>query len=79
MIVLCRPKRSIEPYTMIDRQVFMLDADVLSDLRKTRKNPVVQSWIERRDQAEISTSVITIAAIQCGIERQMAHHPDYAR
>ncbi len=59
--------------------MFVLDTDVLSDLRKARKNPAVQGWMQQLDQAAFSTSVITIAEIQCGIERQMAHHPDYAR
>jgi hypothetical protein len=35
--------------------------------------------MEQLDPAEFSTSVVTIAEIQCGIERQMAHHPDDAR
>ena len=59
--------------------MFILDTDVLSNLRKTKKHPLVRSWIERTGWQDLSTTVVTVAEIQCGIERQKPSDPDYAR
>jgi len=59
--------------------LYLLDTDVLSDLRKQRKNAALQSWLQRVAWSELSTTVITIAEIQCGIERQRPLHPAYAQ
>jgi toxin FitB len=58
--------------------MFILDTDVLSNLRKQKKHSVVQAWLLSTPQADLCTTVISIAEIKCGIERQMPHHPDYA-
>jgi hypothetical protein len=59
--------------------LFILDTDVLSNLRKTKKHPLVRGWIERTGWQDISTTVVTVAEIQCGIERQKPSDPEYAR
>jgi toxin FitB len=57
---------------------FILDTDVLSTLRKVRKPPALQAWIERPDPNDLATTVITITEIQCGIERQRPSNAAYA-
>jgi predicted nucleic acid-binding protein len=59
--------------------VFLLDTDVLSTLRKEKGSPAVRKWIEGLGWEALSTTVINVAEIQCGIERQVEHHPDYAQ
>ncbi len=58
--------------------VFILDTDVLSNLRKEKKSPAVQAWVQTTAAADLATTVITVAEIQCGIERQMPNQPNYA-
>lgn len=58
--------------------MFALDTDVLSNLRKQKKHPTVQLWLHATASSDLSTTVITIAEIQCGIERQMSQNPTYA-
>ena len=58
--------------------MFILDTDVLSNLRKEKKSPVVQAWIQATSTTDLATTVVTIAEIQCGIERQMPSQPSYA-
>ena len=50
----------------------------MSNLRKARKHPGLQMWIERTGWDKISTTVVTIIEIQCGIERQRPSDPVYA-
>jgi len=57
--------------------MFILDTDVLSNLRKPKKHPLVQSWLFSLSNQEIATTVISIAEIQCGIEKAKSQHPDY--
>jgi hypothetical protein len=58
--------------------VFLLDTDVLSSLRRAKPHPLVRAWIAEADPAALSTSVITVTEIQCGIERQRPGNPAYA-
>lgn len=58
--------------------MFILDTDVLSNLRKARPHPAARAWIERTDAGALTTTVVTIMEIQCGIERQRPSNPDYA-
>jgi predicted nucleic acid-binding protein len=50
--------------------LFVLDTDVVSNLRKAKQHPQLRAWIERTDPSGIGTTVVTITEIQCGIERQ---------
>ena len=59
--------------------MFILDTDVLSNLRKVKKHPAVQAWVEATGWELLGTTVVTVAEIQCGIQRQMSSNPDYAR
>jgi predicted nucleic acid-binding protein len=58
--------------------VFVLDTDVLSNLRKKKKSPAVQAWVQATAATDLATTVVTVAEIQCGIERQMPNQPTYA-
>jgi predicted nucleic acid-binding protein len=51
--------------------LFLLDTDVVSSLRKVKKHPLAVTWIQGLSPGELSTTVINIAELQCGIERQM--------
>jgi toxin FitB len=55
-----------------------MDTDVLSSMRKKRKHPAVQAWILATPENQLFTTVISLAEIQCGIEQQMPHQPEYA-
>jgi toxin FitB len=58
--------------------VFILDTDVLGNLRKEKKSPAVQAWVQATAAADLATTVVTVAEIRCGIERQMPNQPAYA-
>jgi len=58
--------------------VFVLDTDALSNLRKEKKSPAVQAWVQATAATDLATTVVTVAEIQCGIERQMPSQPTYA-
>ena len=59
--------------------MFILDTDVLSNLRKAKPHPRVRTWIAQTDAADLSTTVVTVTEIQCGIERQKPSNADYAK
>jgi predicted nucleic acid-binding protein len=59
--------------------MFILDTDVLSNLRKAKKHPGVQAWVEGTGWQLLCTTVVAVAEIQCGIQRQMKSDPVYGR
>jgi predicted nucleic acid-binding protein len=50
---------------------YLLDTNVVSELRKSRQRiaPQVRSWAERQITHELSVSVITVMEIEIGVER----------
>lgn len=50
--------------------MYLLDTNVLSELRKARRNPNVVSWIAAVPADELHLSVITIGEIAKGIAKQ---------
>lgn len=58
--------------------LYVLDTDVLSNMRKPKRHPAMVAWLQRTDPAQVGTTVINLAEIQCGIKRQMPTHPEYA-
>ena len=48
---------------------FLLDTNVLSDLRKPRPNPALVQWFSEQDADDLFVSVITIGEIRQGIEQ----------
>ena len=48
--------------------MYLLDTNVVSELRKPRPHGGVLAWIEAVDDADLYISVVTLAEIQAGIE-----------
>ncbi len=48
--------------------MFLLDTNVVSELRKPRPHSLVVSWLESVDDAELFLSAVTLGEIQAGIE-----------
>lgn len=59
--------------------MFLLDTDVLSELRKRKRNPDVVKWFGATPDSELYLSVITLAEIERGIERQESVDPTFAK
>ena len=49
---------------------FLIDTNVISELRKTRRSPAVVEWITSLQAEQLHISVITIGEITKGIARQ---------
>ncbi len=49
--------------------MFLLDTDILSNLRKSRPHPDLLRWVADTGWAELATTSITVMEIQIGIER----------
>jgi predicted nucleic acid-binding protein len=50
--------------------MYLLDTDVLSELRRSRTNRNVVAWISDVSAADLFLSVVTIGEIELGIARQ---------
>jgi predicted nucleic acid-binding protein len=48
--------------------MYLLDTNVVSELRKLRPHAGVLAWIEAVDDADLHISVVTLGEIQAGIE-----------
>jgi predicted nucleic acid-binding protein len=48
---------------------FLLDTNVVSELRKPNRNPRVSAWFERVDSSELFLSVLVAGEVRQGIER----------
>jgi len=49
--------------------MYLLDTNVVSELRRTRPHPAVLAWMEAANETDLYLSAVTIAEIQSGIER----------
>lgn len=58
--------------------MYLIDTDVLSALRKRRRDPNVVSWIGSVSDRELFLSVVTIGEVERGIERQRTVDPAFA-
>lgn len=58
--------------------MFLLDTNVVSELRKRKPAPQMMDWYTRQDARDLWTTVITIFEIQIGIERARRQHPGVA-
>lgn len=59
--------------------MYLLDAMVLSELRKRRRDANVVAWIGSVEPAELYLSAVTVAEVERGIEQQRKDNPDFAR
>ena len=57
----------------------LLDTDVLSALRRRKRNPAVVDWLGSQRTADLHLSVVTIGEVERGIVRQRDRDPAFAR
>jgi predicted nucleic acid-binding protein len=60
-------------------ECFLLDTDVVSELRKRKCSPAVATWFNKVSDSELHLSVVTITEIEIGIERQRKADPAFAQ
>ena len=58
--------------------MFLLDTNVVSELRKPRPHGAVLAWLEGVDEADLHVSAVTAGEIQAGIELTREQDPDKA-
>jgi len=59
--------------------MYLVDTDVLSELRKRKRNPNVVAWFGAVISTDLFVCMITIGEIELGIERQRTINPRFAR
>ena len=59
--------------------MFLLDTDVLSDLRRRERNPEIVRWMSGQRTADLYLSVVSIGEIERGIARKRSRDPAFAR
>ncbi|MEK6789230.1 MAG: type II toxin-antitoxin system VapC family toxin [Pseudomonadota bacterium] len=57
---------------------YLLDTNVVSELRKQRPHGGVVAWLESIDDAQLYLSAVTLGEIQAGIELTREQYPDKA-
>ncbi|HTQ14365.1 MAG TPA: type II toxin-antitoxin system VapC family toxin [Rhizomicrobium sp.] len=55
--------------------MYLLDTDVLSELRKRRRSPAVAKWFARVADSELYLSAVVLTEIERGIARQRTVYP----
>jgi predicted nucleic acid-binding protein len=58
--------------------MYLLDTNVISELRRPRPHGAVLAWLESVDDGELFLSAVTIGEIQAGIELTREQDPDKA-
>lgn len=58
--------------------MFLIGTVVLSELRKSQRDPSLVTWLEGQRAADLFVSVISIGEIDRGIARQRATNPAFA-
>jgi toxin FitB len=58
--------------------VYLLDTNVVSELRKPRPNPKVVAWLGEVEDPDLHLSAVTIGEIQAGIEVTRTQDPKRA-
>lgn len=59
--------------------MYLLDTNVVSELRRTRPHGAVVAWLASVDDASLYLSALTLGEIQSGIERTREQDPARAR
>ncbi|HST47140.1 type II toxin-antitoxin system VapC family toxin [Jatrophihabitans sp.] len=59
--------------------MFLLDTNVISELRKRHGNRGVKQWVAGQSVADLAISVVTVIEIEIGILRKERTDPDQAR
>lgn len=58
---------------------YLLDTNVVSELRKPRPHGGVVAWLQSLDDAQVFLSAVTLGEIQAGIELTRQQDPDKAQ
>jgi len=58
--------------------VFLLDTNVVSELRRLRPHGAVVAWLQGTADADLHVSAVTIGELQAGIEMTREQDPDKA-
>jgi len=48
--------------------VFVLDTDILSEMRRRRPNPALLRWLDAVEWEQLATTALTIMEVRYGIE-----------
>lgn len=59
--------------------MYLLDTNVVSELRRTRPHGAVVAWLQSVDEAALFVSAVTIGEIQAGIELTREQDPAKAQ
>ena len=59
--------------------MYLLDTNVLSELRKRRGDSGVKQWVAKQSVADLAISVVTVIEIETGIRRKERTDPDQAQ
>lgn len=59
--------------------MYLLDTNVVSELRKQRPHGGVVAWLESMDDTQLYLSAVTLGEIQAGIELTREQDPDKAK
>ena len=59
-------------------QRYLLDTNVVSELRKQRPHGAVLAWLNSQDDADLHLSAVTLGEIQAGIELTREQDPSKA-
>ena len=54
---------------------YLIDTNIISELRKQRRNAGVVQWFERADETDLYLSVLVLGEIRMGIERLRTKDP----
>ena len=54
---------------------FLLDTNVVSELRKPRPHGAVLAWLQALDGAQLYLSAVTLGELQAGVERTRVQDP----
>jgi len=57
---------------------YLLDTNIVSELRKPRPHGAVVAWIQRQHDQNLFLSAVTMGELQAGIERIKRHDPSRA-
>ena len=58
---------------------YLLDTNVVSELRRSRPHGAVVAWLQSLDDAQLCVSAVTLGEIQAGIELTREQNPEKAQ
>jgi len=57
---------------------YLLDTNIVSELRKPRPHAGVKNWLASLEEAQVYLSAVTLGELQTGIERTRRQNPEKA-